>query len=426
MPLFRRTILRSLLVLSLAVLAVLPAGAQETIRVRVLADYAPTAVTVRAVGAPAEVFLGAFPNAVGRIGAGATTTLTLSEQEIAVRLAEGEVMGLAFRIVPASEGRLEVDVKQGGSLDAPRLYEGALRADVEDGALRLVNTVDLEAYVAAVLPHEYGFDDVEGSKAMAVAIRTYALRSKATDAAPYDHTDDVGSQVYRGLDGVTDTARRAAEATRGEILTYQGAPIDATYFSASGGHTADNDDVWESGPLPYLRGKPDPYDASPHAAWESRVSRADLLRALSDEAGADVTGFFVGDRSRDGRVRSVDLRLASGARQPMTANAFRLLVTRRFGAHALKSTLFDARRDGEVYVFEGKGYGHGVGMSQWGAHEMDRRGHTYRDILAFYYTDVALRSLDGTLRSALDAPVPAPATDPEPPPPVTSGKRIGW
>src|SRR5690606_23652204 len=153
-------------------------------------------------------------------------------------------------------------------------------------------------------------------------------------------------QVYRGSEGVTDLARRAARETEGLVLTYRGAPIEAVYFSSSGGITANNDDVWDANPLPYLRGKEDPFDtSSPHQHWRAKLSRNELLDELSDRFGSRVSGFVIGQRSPDGRVARVELLLESGNRREISANAFRLAVTDRFGVHSVRSTLFDVRRE---------------------------------------------------------------------------------
>lgn len=102
------------------------------------------------------------------------------------------------------------------------------------------------------------------------------------------------------------------------------------------------------------------------------------------------SGFITGDRGPDGRVRTVELLSTSGPGREITANRFRLIVNREFGVHSLKSTSFDARRQGNEYVFDGSGFGHGVGLNQHGARYLASQGYSYRDILGFYYTDVRL------------------------------------
>ena len=232
------------------------------------------------------------------------------------------------------------------------------------------------------------------------------------------------------------------------MLTYDGALIEAVYFASSGGHTADNETVWESPPRPYLRGVRDPYDHSPHAKWHAKIPRKKLLDALSKAYGFTVEGFRIDERSRDGRVRTI--KLLGKPERTISGNAFRLVVIRTFGARTLKSTFFDARVRGSDYVFEGHGFGHGVGLSQWGAHEMAQKGRSYRDILTFYYTDVALTRdadyaalLDREPQARVAVETPTVSVASEAPPPVASAlpasetkpaartkkkrrRRLGW
>lgn len=316
----------------------------------------------------------------------------------------------------------------------------AIRADDRrSDRLEVVNRVPLEQYVASVVASEYGLDDTEGAKAMAVVARTYALRGSDRFGDTFDHVDHTLSQVYRGLSDINDASRAAAQATQGEVLTYEDHLVEAVYFSSSGGHTANNEDVWDaSEDLPYLRGRDDPYDSvSPHHTWSSTANRLQVLRGLEQAFGGTVRGFFLGDKTDDGRLLTMDLLRPGGERESVQANAFRLAVNRAVGQEVLRSTWFDARRNGSEYAFEGRGYGHGVGMSQWGAHGMAKRGHTYRDILGFYYQGASIASIgdvDQTpTRLALDEPdrnepLPvdtSPSEDPDDPSPSTR-RRIGW
>jgi stage II sporulation protein D len=250
--------------------------------------------------------------------------------------------------------------------------------------------------------------------------------------------------VYRGTERITPQVRRAAEATRGEVAVYDDRLIHAVYHASSGGHTAANDDVWDAnGPLPYLPAHPDPYDdASPHHGWRVTLDRSRLLDRLSERYGFRVAGFQVAEHSPDGRVAQVKLLQRGGSSRVISGNDFRLFANRQTGGRGLRSTLFAADRRGDRYVFEGSGYGHGVGMSQHGAHAMAQSGRSYREILAFYYPGVALARLDGESTgagpaltdatplpsSSTDQPAPAPAATPrlEEEPVETTQARIGW
>lgn len=402
-----------------------PTAAQD-ISVRLLDNTSPRQVVISGDGGDVRLFAGDFADPLMTMTPGEEAIVSRASNQLHVKIGEMKLYAKSLRVEPSNGAAFSVAVSEGSSLDDGRTYPGRLHVSPNPGGweLRLVNEVDLETYVAGVVASEYGLEDLEGSKAMAVVARTYALAAVGENEAGDILADHTLSQVYRGLDGVTDLAVQAAQETSGEVVTHNGAPIQAVYFSSSGGRTANNEDVWDGAPLPYLRGKTDPYDSSsPHSRWSARLSRSDLLQRLSEVTDLRVDGFLIGDRSDDGRVATVELLLDDGQRREMSANAFRLAVIGQFGARSLRSTLFDVRREGGAYVFEGRGYGHGVGLSQWGAHEMAKRGSTYRDILGYYYTDVDVGSFDGTAPVA--APEPSVASRPESPH-RPAPARIGW
>lgn len=358
-----------------------------------------------------------------QVKSGETTRLSVRGNEVVLRRGDDGLYGQSLHLAPASEARWSLALNDA----PPDTYTGGLHvAPAENGdGLLLVNSVPLNDYVASVVASEYGFDDQEGAKAMAVVARTYALYSAKNYTGNYEHVDGTLSQVYAGVDAVTGTARFAARQTRGEILTYEGSPIQAVYFSSSGGHTASNEYVWKSDtPVPYLRGKEDPYDQnSPHHRWSATVDRAALVDALSDHQGATVEGFLIGDRSPEGRVSTLELLVSEGSSVEIDANTFRLVVNEALHEEPLRSTWFDARRVGPAYVFEGRGFGHGVGLSQWGAHAMAQQGMGYREILRFYYTGVRIERMDGV---QLAPSLPPVAEEPVPDPPDSTSRRIGW
>ncbi len=270
-----------------------------------------------------------------------------------------------------------------------RRYPSQVTARIDGGALKLVNHAPMELYVASVVASELNFPEIEAAKAQAVLARTYASRRRGHNAA-FDVFDDQRSQVYRGLATTTSTSRRAAQDTAGETLTYNGEIADAYYFSSSGGHTANNESIWAGAPIPYLRGVPDPYDTvSPDHTWRTSAPKRDVLRRLSSQYGGSVRGVHVERRSYNGRVLSV--RLEGANRETITGSQFRRAVNAAVGRRTVRSTRYDISLDGDRYVFSGGGFGHGVGMSQFGAVGQARAGRSYREILAHYFvgTDVS-------------------------------------
>ncbi|NNF02982.1 MAG: SpoIID/LytB domain-containing protein, partial [Rhodothermales bacterium] len=272
---------------------------------------------------------------------------------------------------------------------------------------RIINRVPIEEYVASVIGSEYGFDDLEGSKAMAVVARTYAIRVSAVNGSGEPLVDDARAQVYRGREYVTPVTQRAARDTAGQILTHDGIPIEAVYSASNGGHVAANESVWNTQPVAYLRERKDPWDSiSPHSNWTFRIDEERLHRQLGDAYGIDVRDIDFGRPGRDGRVRRVTLRTRDG-RRTITGSSFRAVVARNNGDQTLRSTYFTVDRKRDAYEFEGGGYGHGVGLSQWGTRAMAGSGKSYTEILDFYYADVALES------RVSDGPLLASAADPD-------------
>ena len=382
------------------------AQAQEsTVRVRVLSREAPASVTVRADATPLAVSVDGRP--VGTLRPGQRAEIAAGGAGVEVR---GDVRGRGGRVSLDGDGV----ALRAGPLD--RRYAGSLEVSRAGGALQVVNAAPLGAYVSSVVASEYPFREIEGAKAQAVLARTYALR-RAGGPNAYDVDDHTGSQVYRGAGAETDVSRRAAADTRGEVLLWAGALAEAPYFSSSGGHTADNDAVWNGAPLPYLRGVPDPFDAgAPHHEWETVVGQSRLHRVLSARFGGRVTGLRVLRRSRSGRVVEIELH---GARRPtITGSQFRRAVNAELGSRTIRSTRFEIARDGGTYVFSGGGFGHGVGMSQYGARGQAQAGRSYRDILGHYFAGTTLGSVGGPQTGG--APVatvgrPAPGSAAAPP-----------
>ncbi|MEM1117512.1 MAG: SpoIID/LytB domain-containing protein [Bacteroidota bacterium] len=358
--------------------------APEAVRVR-LSTGAASAATVASAGAPLRV------DGLGTVRAAVRLGVRGGEVEAA---SEGRTHR-APTLVIAGAG---VSVRAGGT---ERTYLGSLSVRAVRGRLEIVNVVPVEDYVASVVASEYPFTEPAGIEAQAVLARTYALR-RAGSRRTYDVDDHTGSQVYRGEGVVTARARRAALATAGEVLTYGGDLAEAPYFSSSGGHTANNEAVWRGAPLPYLRGVPDPTDAdSPHHRWTASVPRDVVHQALSRHLGRRVTRLEIGQQSPNGRVVTVRLGgggTASGGDVRTAVNAVR-------GARTIRSTHFRIRSDGGRYVFEGRGFGHGVGMSQYGARGLARQGLSHRAILAHYFRGTSIARL-GAPRYATDRPEP--------------------
>jgi stage II sporulation protein D len=304
-------------------------------------------------------------------------------------LAAGQKLG-------AREALLE-PLEQGESILVGGLsYRGRLFIKAAGDSLLLVNEVGLDDYLYGVLPGEVGSNwPLEALKAQAVAARTYAaFRAEHTDSRLFDLDDSTRSQVYFGTSKESAKTDKAVDATSGLILSWQGRPAEAFFHSNCGGHTADSAQVWGHS-LPYLRGVEDDFcDSGPHFAWHAEIEHEDLLKRLA-KAGIKLRDFDSLEPIRpDSSGRATQLRFKGegvpGGELNIGSQAFRNAV----GPDLLKSTHFQASRSGDTERFEGKGWGHGVGLCQEGALAMAKAGYRSREILAHYFPGTQLKRLD--------------------------------
>ncbi len=261
------------------------------------------------------------------------------------------------------------------------------------GLFRIINELGLEDYTRAVVGEEMGANwPLEALKAQAVLARTYAMYSEQNRCATHDYDlcATVKSQMFGGDAVEKEGPALAAKETEGEILTYDGAPIDAVYHSTCGGMTEDAYDVWGR-KYPYLVSRECRYCAdSPYSKWKRRIKISVLDDSLR-RAGYTIEGLRaiqVLERSRSMRIKTLRIIGESGS-VVMKGTDFRKAV----GYSAIPSTAFEAHRDGDSFVFIGRGSGHGVGMCQYGARGMALAGKNYREILEYYYPGATLTKL---------------------------------
>jgi SpoIID/LytB domain protein len=265
-----------------------------------------------------------------------------------------------------------------------RTYRSRVSVRARQGRVLVVNHVGLEHYLYGVLPREvYVSWPPAALQAQAVAARTYALyhmHMRADDS--YDVLSTTASQVYGGLDHEHAATNAAVDATRG-IVVLSGSQLALTLYHAnSGGVVEAVEDVW--GPqLPYLRRVLDSFSLTGRGAeWSCSLGEDEVLERLASFGIMLQTldSMQVLKRSGSGRVEQIELRGGGGSAM-LSGNSLRLVL----GPGVLKSTRFIVEHDGNNVAFSGYGFGHGVGMSQWGARHMADLGFGYRDILAHYY-----------------------------------------
>jgi SpoIID/LytB domain protein len=316
-------------------------------------------------------------------------------------------------------------------------YRGVAEVRVNSqGTLAGINELPMEQYLYGVVPRELPptvYDELEAQKAQAIAARTYALRGMGKRSSDgYDLLPTTSDQVYGGYAAEHPLSSQAVDETNGLVATYEGRLIEALFFSTSGGATANNEDVYNSAPLPYLRGVIDHQrgnsgnvlDSIKHAPgamklrgqrngdfeadwsryhrWSFEWTADEISDVISLYAGQDVgrvLAINVLERSNSGRVKLIEYVTEAGT---FTDTKDRVRSSLKYvnangTFSSLLSTLFviepvTDKKTGEVVGFEafGGGWGHGVGMNQTGATGMAEKGATFDEIIRFYYQGVDL------------------------------------
>ena len=272
-----------------------------------------------------------------------------------------------------------------------RSYRGRVEVFADRGGLKVVDELDLETYLAGLINYEISAKwHSDAVKTQAVIARTYALYQKRKSKGERYHIEgSTLGQVYKGVNAEDAASLKAVNDTRGQVLTYRGALALTVYHSNAGGRTDASSDVW-SGDYRYLRSVRSPYDVvSPDYSWNFTMP-ASVLGGLLIRGGYDIgepTSIKIKAHTPGGRARQVRVRGAGGRAIELEAEKFRKII----GYSALRSTKFKVRRRGDIFVFNGKGSGHGVGLSQWGAKGMAENGYSYRQILKHYYPGTKLK-----------------------------------
>ncbi|WP_254969243.1 SpoIID/LytB domain-containing protein [Cyanobium sp. CH-040] len=403
--------------------------ADQTVRV-LLAEG--TSLPLASLGQPLQLQPGGVQLPPG-------TSATLSLQGGRVRLAFQRASGPDPILLPPAAAYWLEPVPGSRADDAgvfqlqQRRYRGRLRVLASGGRLQAINHVPLESYLPSVVGSEMPASWPQAAlRAQAVAARTYALR-QLRPAADYDLKATVSSQVYKGLEAETASTREAVASTSGQVLMFGSNLANAVFHSSSGGLTENSGDIWQQ-QLPYLVSVPDFDHDSPVHQWQELLPADRLRQAFTETGGVyriDVLATTATGRVRQARVvgpsgtlvvtgpqlrsrlglRSTQVRFELLSPELAAAPGLRLppppVPTARpasalsgpAAAFAGEAAAGGASTDspGPVQVPQpvllavGRGFGHGVGMSQWGAYAMARQGQSHERILSHYYRGTVLR-----------------------------------
>lgn len=270
-------------------------------------------------------------------------------------------------------------------------YNGGFEYVILGGGVNVINVVDLEKYVMGVCGSEMNDSwPLEALKAQALCARTYAQKMMSSTVyssrCGFDLTNDSYCQAYSGCSKVGYNIEAAVLSTANQYITYKGSLIDALYFSSDGGATESNLNVNGNNYHPYLTGKLDPYEAmvsgiNPYSSWKTELTPT----ALGKKVGLDKIVSVVPTLSNTGNVIKLVFTDIYGATKTLERDACRTTL----GMFSLRYSI-SVKENGN-FLFTGSGWGHSLGMSQYGAYSMARYYElTYKDILGFYYTGVGL------------------------------------
>ena len=321
---------------------------------------------------------------------------------------------------------------------AARLYGGSLRLQPNaHGEFTLVNQVPLETYLRGVVPYESGASaPPQAVAAQTIIARTYALRNLRRFAVDdYQLCATVHCQVYKGLNDANPVSDRAIANTAGLVLTYDNELIDALYSSTTGGITAGFEDTWNGEQRPYLQ----PVIDAPRPVWDLTKypldNEANFRKFISQTRGFNEAGrkgvfrwrktrsikdlsqdlrkylqktrhpladfktiesMQVHRRSRSGRILALNVQTDIGKLQLHKNEVRSALEPPRSTFFYLEPTYNDAKKL-NGYAFIGGGFGHGVGLSQYGSYNLAKLGWSAKEILAFYYPQTEIKPLDETI-----------------------------
>jgi stage II sporulation protein D len=329
----------------------------------------------------------------------------ISDGNKLVLLTKGnEFTGSKFSLSPVN-GRQYLSYKY-------KKYKGALEFYSDNGMISVVNKVDIEEYLKGVLPVEMlsKADNkyFEALKAFAITARTYAYCKIDTNNVIYNIKDDVSDQVYSGVNVENELCSSAVEETKGMILYYNNKPATVFYHSTCGGIIEDASNIFPKVDVPYLKMKADGDEiycsTSPIFTWKEIYSANEIKKFIIDAKLADtvihtLTNIYITKRFPSGRNQEMSLIFDNKTEIKLTSQIIRNVFRRKDNGGILRSLLFNVEKEGNdtiitKVIFDGKGYGHGVGLCQWGALNQSKAGKDYKEILDFYFPSTEIKRID--------------------------------
>ena len=402
---------------------------ESTIRVGILSNQQNVSVSADDHVAILNAVTGKL---IARLPAGEKGNITVTANKISINGKQVAAVKLTILILK-NDGKHSIEVNK-------KKYRGSLTIHMDQGkkGLVVVNTLPIEHYLYGVLANEISPKwPLEAVKAQAVAARSYVLYNlNKHKGDEYDVCATTDCQVYGGQDSEAPEVIKAVDDTSGQVIMGQGKIVPAYFHSSSGGYTENSENVWGTYQS-YLRGVVDYDQNSPQFKWEKRLT-IDELQEVIHKAGykigtlkaielAPLTSqrMSTAERGVSGRVKVIQFIGSTGSAQ-LTGEKLRNILQ-------LKSTLFDVSimvpmkkvvkfdsnvplqykqsssrekkgihpttgRQGEIVLITGFGFGHGLGLSQWGAKAMAEQGPKddttyFKEILKHYYQGTTIKKV---------------------------------
>jgi stage II sporulation protein D len=281
-------------------------------------------------------------------------------------------------------------------------YRSKIQISSSGNSTTIINVVNLEDYVKGVLAKEMPLgkseENLEALKALAICVRTYAAQKMMDGKLYFDLYADTRDQVYGGVDAESPLSNKAAEETKGLILNYNGSQAIIYYHSTCGGQTESSENVFSKESIPYLisiKDGSEPYcKISPRFEWTETYSKDLIISRLKSYSLLENLNYHLEDisinsRFNSGRVNEMEIKVisANGVEKSVIirGNEIRSILRTADGKNILWSNLFDLFLKSDSVVLTGKGFGHGVGLCQWGAIALSWKGWKYKEILKHYY-----------------------------------------
>jgi len=328
--------------------------------------------------------------------------MSIPVKSVDIGLAGGrlEAGGMSFdsmRIYPADGGLTTITTVYG-----EKTYSGFFDIMLKEGRLFVVNTTSFNDYLMGVVGSEMGESfSLEALKAQAVCSRTYflAVRERGGD---YDACDVAGRfQAFRGMQYAGGKTSEAVLSTDGQVLRSPDPYFIPWFHSTCGGMLLTPAEAWHDAAIDPTRAAPR-FDGdensprcriSPFYSWSACLEEEDIVRALKKQTGYDIRGMeFV--FNGHGLLRHVLLSTGNKKIEKIPGFTFKSCLERE-GIAAIRSVRFSAEKKGGRWCFTGRGFGHLVGLCQWGAEALARQGKVYDEILTYYYPGVSVLHKDG-------------------------------